>query len=90
LAGCGLYPIAGARWRCKECPEKVGFDLCGQCYGYQVHRQVSTGRFNQSHLPEHELEEKILSRGEVEIQQRVREIQEANPGISIEQILGRA
>jgi hypothetical protein len=68
----------------------VGFDLCSQCYGNQVHRLVSTGRFNQSHLPGHVLEEKALSPPEMALQQQVREIQEANPGITIEQILGRA
>ena len=30
--GCGVYPIRGARWRCLDCPEEIGFDLCGFCH----------------------------------------------------------
>ena len=30
---CGLYPIVGARYRCLDCPEAIGFDLCGACHG---------------------------------------------------------
>ena len=29
---CGLYPIVGDRWRCRDCPERIGFDLCGACH----------------------------------------------------------
>ena len=29
--GCGVYPIRGARWKCLDCPEEIGFDLCGFC-----------------------------------------------------------
>lgn len=48
-----MYPIIGDRYRCKDCVEKVGFDLCGDCY-----RTPSKlpGRFNQQHTPEHEFE----------------------------------
>ena len=28
---CGQYPIQGQRWRCRDCPEAVGFDLCQLC-----------------------------------------------------------
>jgi hypothetical protein len=28
---CGVYPIRGRRWRCADCPEAIGFDLCGMC-----------------------------------------------------------
>lgn len=27
----GLYPITGRRYRCEDCPEAMGFDLCGDC-----------------------------------------------------------
>ena len=30
--GCGVYPIRGARWKCLDCPEEIGFDLCGFCH----------------------------------------------------------
>ncbi|KAI5066997.1 hypothetical protein GOP47_0017525 [Adiantum capillus-veneris] len=57
--GCGMYPIEGFRYRCVECTEKIGFDLCGDCYrrGGNV-----MGRFNQEHRPNHHMEQ---------IQQRV-------------------
>ena len=43
---CGLYPIKGRRFKCQDCPDKVGFDLCGQCCDRGLH---ITGRFNQQH-----------------------------------------
>lgn len=45
---CGLYPIKGRRYKCQDCPDKVGFDLCGKCYDRGLH---ITGRFNQQHIP---------------------------------------
>lgn len=27
----GMYPIQGRRYQCKDCPEAIGFDLCGAC-----------------------------------------------------------
>ncbi|MCO5576404.1 hypothetical protein L7F22_030214 [Adiantum nelumboides] len=52
--GCGMYPIEGIRYRCVECTEKIGFDLCGSCYksGGSV-----MGRFNQEHQPNHHMEQ---------------------------------
>ena len=29
--GCGEYPISGRAYRCTECPEEIGFDLCEAC-----------------------------------------------------------
>jgi len=52
---CGQYPILGRRYRCKDCPEAVGFDICGACYDRGVGSVV--GRFNQKHSPEHVLEQ---------------------------------
>eukprot|EP00890_Picochlorum_soloecismus_P005442 jgi/Picsp_1/589/NSC_00586-R1_prt1 protein len=51
---CGQYPILGRRYRCKDCPEAVGFDICGSCHDRGVGSIV--GRFNQKHSPEHVLE----------------------------------
>lgn len=50
---CGMCPIIGDRYRCKDCKEKSGYDLCGDC-----HKSGSKlgGRFNQKHTPEHRLE----------------------------------
>ena len=45
---CGLYPIKGHRYKCQDCPDKVGFDLCSKCYDRGLH---ITGRFNQQHTP---------------------------------------
>ncbi|XP_048138306.1 E3 ubiquitin-protein ligase PRT1-like [Rhodamnia argentea] len=47
---CGMYPIIGDRYRCQDCVEKIGFDLCGDCYNS---RCKLPGRFNQQHRPEH-------------------------------------
>lgn len=51
---CGQYPILGRRYRCRDCPENIGFDLCGPCYDRGVGSTL--GRFNQRHGPEHTLE----------------------------------
>uniref|UniRef100_A0A199U9V3 RING-type domain-containing protein n=1 Tax=Manihot esculenta TaxID=3983 RepID=A0A199U9V3_MANES len=50
---CGMYPIVGDRYQCKDCVEKIGFDLCGDCYNTRSKRP---GRFNQQHTPQHRLE----------------------------------
>ncbi|XP_028780959.1 E3 ubiquitin-protein ligase PRT1 isoform X1 [Neltuma alba] len=50
---CGMFPIVGDRYRCKDCKEKVGFDLCADCYKI---RSKIPGRFNQQHTPDHEFE----------------------------------
>lgn len=48
-----MYPIVGDRYRCKDCKEASGFDLCRDCY---ITRSKLPGRFNQQHTPEHRLE----------------------------------
>ncbi|KAK7292963.1 hypothetical protein RJT34_15821 [Clitoria ternatea] len=48
---CGMFPIIGDRYRCIDCKEKMGFDLCGDCY---TTRSKLPGRFNQQHTSEHE------------------------------------
>lgn len=50
---CGMCPIIGDRYRCKDCKEKIGFDLCGDCYNTN---SKLPGRFNQQHTPEHKFE----------------------------------
>eukprot|EP00889_Picochlorum_renovo_P008757 jgi/Picre1/35787/NNA_003247.t1 len=51
---CGQYPILGKRYKCTDCPESVGFDICGTCYDRGVGDVL--GRFNQRHTPDHHLE----------------------------------
>ncbi|KAH9330094.1 hypothetical protein KI387_002202, partial [Taxus chinensis] len=29
---CGIMPITGKRYKCRDCPESIGFDLCETCY----------------------------------------------------------
>jgi hypothetical protein len=29
---CGIEPIMGIRWNCKDCPEDIPIDLCENCY----------------------------------------------------------
>ncbi|XP_077250798.1 E3 ubiquitin-protein ligase PRT1-like isoform X2 [Tasmannia lanceolata] len=48
--GCGMFPIIGKRYKCKDCVEKIGFDLCEGCYNTQ---SKLPGRFNQKHIPDH-------------------------------------
>ncbi|XP_006297663.2 E3 ubiquitin-protein ligase PRT1 isoform X1 [Capsella rubella] len=50
---CGVYPIIGDRYRCKDCKEEIGYDLCKECY--ESPSKVP-GRFNQQHTPDHRLE----------------------------------
>ncbi|CAJ1949409.1 unnamed protein product [Sphenostylis stenocarpa] len=50
---CGMFPITGDRYKCLDCKEEVGFDLCGDCYKTQARLP---GRFNQQHGPEHRFE----------------------------------
>ncbi|XP_060970644.1 E3 ubiquitin-protein ligase PRT1 [Cannabis sativa] len=50
---CGMYPIIGERYRCKDCVEKIGFDLCSGCYNTT---SKLPGRFNQQHTPDHKFE----------------------------------
>ncbi|XP_015970985.1 E3 ubiquitin-protein ligase PRT1 isoform X1 [Arachis duranensis] len=50
---CGMYPIIGERYKCIDCKEEIGFDLCGDCH--KTHSKLP-GRFNQQHTPEHRFE----------------------------------
>ena len=53
-----MFPIVGRRYRCRDCREKVGYDLCGYCKEARCH----DGRFNQKHQIHHQLEEVISLR----------------------------
>ena len=48
-----MYPIIGKRYKCVDCKEAVGFDLCEDCYSTS---SKLPGRFNQRHTPEHRFE----------------------------------
>jgi len=49
---CGMFPIVGKRYKCKDCKELIGFDMCEVCYSSSFKYQ---GRFNQRHTPDHVL-----------------------------------
>ncbi|OMP10376.1 E3 ubiquitin-protein ligase PRT1-like protein [Corchorus olitorius] len=48
-----MSPIVGDRYKCKDCTEAIGFDLCRDCYNTRL---KLPGRFNQRHTPEHKFE----------------------------------
>lgn len=48
-----MYPIVGDRYKCKDCKEAIGFDLCEACYSSSSNLP---GRFNQQHTPDHKFE----------------------------------
>ncbi|KAK6145839.1 hypothetical protein DH2020_019708 [Rehmannia glutinosa] len=48
---CGMCPIIGLRYKCKDCVERIGFDLCEGCYNSS---SKLPGRFNQQHTQEHQ------------------------------------
>ncbi|KAK9058470.1 hypothetical protein SSX86_023312 [Deinandra increscens subsp. villosa] len=50
---CGMYPLIGNRYKCKDCVEEIGFDLCEDCYNSS---SKLPGRFNQQHKPDHNFE----------------------------------
>jgi len=52
---CGVYPISGRAFRCRDCPDQVGFDLCADCH--TLHRgEGYAGRFGQAHTKDHSME----------------------------------
>lgn len=53
-----MYPIIGDRYRCQDCSEKIGFDLCSDCYNTN---SKLPGRFNQQHTAEHRFERKCTN-----------------------------
>lgn len=56
---CGQYPILGQRFKCLDCPESVGFDLCRSCKSLgstEGAEKMCVGRFNQRHQDSHRME----------------------------------
>jgi hypothetical protein len=51
--GCGMMPIVGKRFHCTDCPDAIGYDLCGKCH----QSGCVVGRFNQQHKPEHKMDQ---------------------------------
>lgn len=52
---CGMYPLRGDRYKCVECKEDIGFDLCTKCHESRE-SNLKLGRFNQQHNPNHTFE----------------------------------
>ncbi|KAK3278187.1 hypothetical protein CYMTET_13859, partial [Cymbomonas tetramitiformis] len=79
---CGVYPVIGRRWQCQDCPDDMGYDLCGECYDATKDvKKPRKGRFNQHHLPTHEM---------VDVGQKRslhHDIQDANPGVPLVQLI---
>ncbi|XP_073021003.1 E3 ubiquitin-protein ligase PRT1-like [Primulina eburnea] len=50
---CGMYPIIGDRYKCKDYVEEIGYDLCKTCYSTSSKLH---GRFNQQHTSDHKFE----------------------------------
>ena len=80
--GCGAYPIEGRCYRCAECAEAIGYDVCGECYDRGVHaRAAPSGRFNQAHLPTHRMEEVE------QVDTVLHMLQRAHPHMSIDELM---
>lgn len=82
--GCGICPIIGQRWKCDDCSEEIGFDLCGDCYDDGVHKregEVAVGRFNQQHRPDHNM---LLME---QVNTFLHELQRAHPNVPLSQLL---
>src|SRR3990167_1069815 len=48
--GCGIFPIVGDKfYRCTDCLEVVGYDLCANCY--EVKEKIVSGLYEQKHDP---------------------------------------
>jgi hypothetical protein len=52
-----MFPIVGDRYRCQDCPETAGFDLCGLCY---EQNGDMCGRFSQQHIAAHRMQKNPL------------------------------
>lgn len=68
---CGVIPIVGTRYKCLDCHESIGFDLCEICY---QKGSVLPGRFNQQHTPEHCFQAITLSRADESMTYRFPEL----------------
>ena len=74
--GCGAFPIRGNAFRCLDCPDAVGFDLCGECRTSSPH---VVGRFEQGHSPSHRVVERE------QVRTWLHELQAANPQLAVQQ-----
>ena len=79
--GCGVYPIVGRAFHCVDCPEAVGYDLCHSCIQRGIHTLSTKGRFDQTHRPEHGMEEREQVEGYLHI------LMAANPTLTPEQVM---
>ncbi|MCO5552528.1 hypothetical protein L7F22_006040 [Adiantum nelumboides] len=68
--GCGMYPIIGDRYRCDDCEEESGYDLCGNCHNTPGSLM---GRFNQKHQPSHRMTKVPHTRGIQQFLHRIAE-----------------
>lgn len=57
--GCDMMPIVGRRFKCLDCPESGGYDLCQNCHegGYCLSRLS----LDNCHGPQHRMEELTFS-----------------------------
>lgn len=78
--GCGKYPITGRAFRCCECPEAIGYDLCEGCHDVPP----GTGRFGQAHRPKHQMEERAQA------QTWLHHLQAARPEMELRELLAIA
>ena len=76
--GCGAFPIRGAAFRCLDCPDAVGFDLCAECRGSSL---VVSGRFDQGHTSNHRVVERE------QVRTWLHELQAANPQLGVHEVL---
>ena len=76
--GCGAFPIRGAAFRCLDCPDAVGFDLCAECRSSSL---VVTGRFDQGHTSSHRVVERE------QVRTWLHELQAANPQLGVHEVL---
>lgn len=75
---CGAYPIRGKRYKCMDCPEAIGFDLCGPCHELG---RATFGRFNQKHTAGHRME---LQQPRYHF---MHQLQAANPNMTSRQLM---
>ena len=95
---CGAFPIVGRRYRCTDCPEAVGYDLCALCMAMGT--TGAEGRFDQNHKPHHRMVEvppvptivhKLARRNGESIEsimrliEMVTEMREEDPGTEVEE-----
>ena len=76
---CGMCPIRGDAFRCRDCPEAIGFDLCGPCKASDCAPLL--GRFAQAHRPDHALEKRVQE------DTWLHQLERTNPHLTLNQII---